>query len=249
LGIVLLGVIMAEEKYAPRPWTEEEAQKLKELYPKLPGREVARILNRTTRSVQGKARRLGLCKRKVTHVHWTEDEISFLRESWRTLPKYEIMRRLHRHTWYGIRHMANKLGLRRGFEAIYPPHPLILTEGEKGYLAGLLDGEGSIYIDTEAKYHTVVISFYNNSREVMEYLKKLLPFGHLKVVRRRKRNPRHSNGYRFGISCMTDCHRLLKTLLPYLIIKRKRAIEALKYLEERIRHIPAQRRYIIEGLW
>jgi hypothetical protein len=57
-----------------RKWTENEASVLRELYGKVPTKEIAKKLGRTARQVQDKANDLGLAS-------WTEEQLKVLREN------------------------------------------------------------------------------------------------------------------------------------------------------------------------
>jgi predicted transcriptional regulator len=57
-----------------RKWTEKEVSVLRELYGKVPTKEIAKKLDRTARQVQDKANDLGLAS-------WTEEQLKVLREN------------------------------------------------------------------------------------------------------------------------------------------------------------------------
>jgi hypothetical protein len=56
-----------------RKWTEEEVSVVRELYGKVPTKEIAKKLGRTVRQVQDKAKDLGL-------TAWTEEQLKVLRK-------------------------------------------------------------------------------------------------------------------------------------------------------------------------
>jgi hypothetical protein len=57
-----------------RKWTEKEVSVLRELYGKVPTKEIAKKLGRTARQVQDKANDLGL-------TSWTEEQLKVLRKN------------------------------------------------------------------------------------------------------------------------------------------------------------------------
>jgi hypothetical protein len=63
---------------APRPWTSGELRRLRRLYPDRGCREMAQLLGRTRKSVNSKAKVLGL-RRNRDYQAWTEAEIAELR--------------------------------------------------------------------------------------------------------------------------------------------------------------------------
>jgi hypothetical protein len=91
------------------PWTPEELEKLREIYPRTTRREVARILGRSEGSVQGKVKYLGL-RRVRNYKPWTETNIAEFRLLYPVNFSAEIAKRLGR-SIISINAMAGKLGL------------------------------------------------------------------------------------------------------------------------------------------
>ena len=126
--------------------------------------------------------------------------------------------------------------------------PLRLTETEKAYLAALVDGEGSIVIGSPYQKYSdgykryaprIYVGIFNTNEVLMEWIKKTL-----------SNEPRISFHYgvknwgkserRFGskpvleikIFRATATYIFLKGILPYLVIKKDKAQEAIGIIEE-----------------
>ena len=114
-----------------------------------------------------------------------------------------------------------------------------------GYVAGILDGEGSIMI----KYHknrtgisefAPVVAIVNTSYDMLKAVQEFIGCGHIFI----KKNDTpsaiafgkyHMKTYwRLQIASIPEVEHVLKNTLPFLIIKRDRAESAIKYCEYRI---------------
>ncbi len=107
---------------------------------------------------------------------------------------------------------------------------------EKGYIAGLIDGEGSISIlkgksnVTGHMVFCVKISIGNTCLEALEYCKNVIGFGaiyHMSLTGKLGKKPQYS----YQIQGMLNCYKFLRVIAPCLIIKRRRAQLTLKLLE------------------
>ena len=95
-----------------------------------------------------------------------------------------------------------------------------LRVGELGYIAGLIDGEGSVSVEQPqtARCARVVIS--NTSQVLMEWLRNKLPEG--KIYCTKKRKDTWKDAYTFRLNGVQAYH-LLRVVYPYLIIKKEQA--------------------------
>ena len=91
-----------------------------------------------------------------------------------------------------------------------------------GYLAGILDGEGTISMRNA---RSVRISIANTDETLMAWLSIL--GGHVSAL---KPFPNRRQVYRWSIGHREDCVRFLQIVLPHLCIKRASAEEALRNL-------------------
>lgn len=95
------------------------------------------------------------------------------------------------------------------------------------YLAGIIDGEGTIRIGKggTTKYYAA-ISVGNVNKEVIDLLTKT--FGS-KTRIEKIRTPSRQSIYRWGTGGNLSVPKIIKSLLPYLIIKKKQAEIVLKF--------------------
>jgi len=131
-------------------------------------------------------------------------------------------------TWYNAFHIIIK-------------EMLMLLETEKSYIAGLVDGEGCIYIDKykdkrnkSGNYNYCLrVSIANTFFGLMEWLgNKLSKEYHNHVLNQKGKE--YINGrkpcYVWKI-CGTNAINFLKEIYPYLIIKKKQCEKAFEFSE------------------
>lgn len=103
-----------------------------------------------------------------------------------------------------------------------------------GYIAGMIDGEGSIaYQISYVEHRSYSVCIANTDRSVMDWL---LRFGGKVTTRHR---PPHRDCYHWRIHAKQDVVALLEAVLPYLIIKRGLALEALAHIRPAPLSLPA----------
>lgn len=110
-----------------------------------------------------------------------------------------------------------------------PADPAIL-----GYVAGLLDGEGNIY----ARGYSVDVSIANTNVEVLRWVQRTFVAGRIAISHRARGN--HKDCYAWHIGRAADIAALLKSVLPYLIIKRGRAEKMIGLCERRVETVAAK---------
>ena len=107
----------------------------------------------------------------------------------------------------------------------------IPKEGWKiAYLAGLIDGEGHIGISKGRPQ----ISVYNTNEEVMKWIVRNF---HGSMYRNRyyqKNIERKKMIFYWSVASTTEAYKLLNATIPFLIIKRKEAMNLIQHLETRI---------------
>jgi len=216
-------------------WTEREIELLKVIWGCGWSREQIEALfpRHTYGSIRSKAKKLGL-KRKVD-TFWTPEEDQLIVELYPSAPKEAILKAIPRHTWSAIQARANQLGIRRLTKTLWkcPTSRLAngeVTDFELGFIVGLLEGEGSISIhnDKRRDKNRVSISIGNTN---LELLKKAQGIIGGQIVANKK-TVKGNTMYHLQIQSHGEVYAILKRLLPFLIVKRRKAIEAIKYLEE-----------------
>lgn len=104
-----------------------------------------------------------------------------------------------------------------------------LTIGECAYLAGIIDGEGSITLTAKRKggMRHVVILVSNTGLSLLRYIQKIIGAG--KIIRQRTYQPHHQPAYKYSISNRQALH-ILEQIRPYLrTYKLQRARIVLTY--------------------
>ena len=97
-----------------------------------------------------------------------------------------------------------------------------MTETEKAYIAGIIDGEGSIMLQ---KFHTKehpspCVSIASTTLKLLKWIKTT--FGKGIIARKKNYNPEiHRDCYSYELK-YNDAINLIKDIYPYLIIKTKR---------------------------
>ena len=100
-----------------------------------------------------------------------------------------------------------------------------MTEIEKAYIAGIIDGEGSIMLQRfhTNQYPAPCVSITSTTIELLTWLKDTIGYG--VIIKKKNYNPeKHKLSYSFVIK-QNNAIKLLEDIYPYLIIesKRKRA--------------------------
>lgn len=106
---------------------------------------------------------------------------------------------------------------------------------EYAYIAGFLDGEGSIRkyevwrdrtkVRTTPRYGFEVV-FWNTEKEPLEVMKQKLQVGTFS-----KRPTKNRTMYGYHIRKMEDIKKILPKLIPHLIIKKEKALKLLEDIQ------------------
>jgi hypothetical protein len=109
-----------------------------------------------------------------------------------------------------------------------------------GYLAGFIDGEGSLMINKREhigykgkryESYSAYVDIGNTNREVLEWIKDVVG-----VTSNVYENPQKGNrktAYRLRV-CYKQAYSMIQTIMPWLIIKKKQSEVFLKYLSATI---------------
>lgn len=98
-----------------------------------------------------------------------------------------------------------------------------MLETEKSYLAGIIDGEGSITLTRfhRNQYHSPCVSIASTDLELLEWVK--LTIGSGKITSKKNYNEeRHKDSYTYTI-IYDDAIKLLQEIELYLVIYKKKA--------------------------
>lgn len=101
----------------------------------------------------------------------------------------------------------------------------IFDEINKAWLAGVLDGEGCISIRKRTSKWTWRVEIANKNLEFLNKVKEITNSGSISKCSKNK-------VYTWEVNRKSDIHYILKYILPYLIIKREKAINCIKDIEK-----------------
>lgn len=112
---------------------------------------------------------------------------------------------------------------------------MLLTETEKAYLAGLMDGEGHIGITVaklrpngEWRTHVVIVTLASTDIPLLRWVQSMLPNGTL-VVRKQPKQQMPIGNLRWSSAAAAN---VLRLLVPYLRIKVRQAELAIQFADE-----------------
>lgn len=110
-----------------------------------------------------------------------------------------------------------------------------MNETERAYIAGIVDGEGSVSMclrNTKPKHYDVKVSISNSSKQLIDYLKNLFPLFNI-FTQKDKRNKNWKRRYELYSSSLKNIKIFLESILPFLIVKKEQARLLLEYIEIR----------------
>ena len=93
-----------------------------------------------------------------------------------------------------------------------------MTETDKAYLAGIIDGEGTIGINKSSRWYQFRIMVYNDNVELMDWI-QLRCGGKISSRDRHGRGVLSYEWKLYGISAI----QLVSYLIPYIVIKKDQA--------------------------
>lgn len=102
---------------------------------------------------------------------------------------------------------------------------------EKAYIAGIIDGEGTVTLTRRHKNETPSpnVSIANTNIKMLEWIRERI--GNGIIVKRSKRKTHHSNSY---VLILSDCNamKLLADIKDFLIIKKPHVELILKHYKK-----------------
>jgi transposase len=135
----------------------------------------------------------------------------------------------HQIGYDAVRSIMRRYGATIGRRLHSPSIHLPTSEAQLGYIAALVDGEGCIRIFEDTIRHRVVVRIANTDRPLMEWLAQ---FGGTIHWYKRSTQPHWKTAGTWTVAQAIDAYHLLIAIEPYMIIKRSRAQEAIRYLRE-----------------
>lgn len=113
----------------------------------------------------------------------------------------------------------------------------ILTPEQAAYIAGFLDGEGSVILYMRRDTVALRVTFANTNRHVLEWIQEHISVGNI-IGKPRRIGSNHKVGFMLLINS-DSALTLLTQVLPYLIIKREQAQIAIDF--QNSLHIPSRK--------
>lgn len=170
---------------------------------------------------------------------WTSEQIEYLKEHYNNTSQEEMVRTLGR-TWAAILEKGSRLKLRRAPISSWKKGTLTLTDLEIGYLAGLIDGEGSIGLtyDKTRNRLTPCLAIYNTNQKIVEHCKEILKGGIIKSyqIKPSRLIPTPKKRiFQIKFQSRWAILELLKLISPYLAGKKEQAELMIEYLSRKTR--------------
>ena len=173
--------------------------------------------------------------------HWTQEEINLLRQYYGTADINYLRQLFPDRSYESILHIANRLRLRRTSIMPYLEERRIrddLSIEERAYLAGLLDGEGSITVSLRRRgtksnimpSMSPLIIFTNSNSDLVKYVHSLIAGSTIKTV---KATSIRRTVWSIQVARLNDIESLLGQLFQYLIAKKRQAQLILEYCKVR----------------
>lgn len=183
-----------------------------------------------------------LCERRPFKDQlWTEKEEKRILQVWKqtgsSKEKIEQLQKELGRSWPSIYNRGIRLGLIQ--KKLQQSRPIgEFTETDKAYVAGFLDGEGSISINRRIEKNGHIgfiprLSFTNTNKDVLLHIQKLIGFGYLQT-RHRPSQTSWATCYDLVFMGIRSVRPIIQILSPYLIVKRKQADIVAEYCSNRV---------------
>lgn len=103
-----------------------------------------------------------------------------------------------------------------------------LTRIQSAWLAALIDGEGCILFSK--RYRGITLQVTNTAVSLLNFVMSVTGVGSITRNDWKNRKTKWSDAYRWRIAARDSVLRLLRSILPYLIVKRDKARRAIALL-------------------
>jgi len=213
-------------------WTEAENEILRKNYPTMEKKHLmALLLSRTWQSIKVHSNKNLKLHRKREDL-WTDDEIDILKKNYSTMPKEELMRLLSRRAWHSIWARAERwYGLGRPVVANFIEVKMKeMEEWQKAYIAGMIDGEGSILVTPQLNKNTYhfEIMISNTNVDALRAIKDFAGgIGKIYIDTKTPHKSAHwltrRVAYKYRIFKKSELLPFIRAIKKYLIIKKSRA--------------------------
>jgi hypothetical protein len=228
-------------------WNSYEDEFLRRHYQDFPASGISKRLGRSEGGVYNRAFYLGLTRTVSRAVRrpWTAAEDKILREKYGLVRPLALAMEINR-TRVSVWHRAKRIGLlaelgsgeyirRQGLPRTAKPFTGLCNPGDRGYVAGIIDGEGSV--GPPPRVH---VSVTTTTRSLAVRLQELAggsvagPYRYHKTKIFGSRRYRVKRQYHWNYSSRAHVYLLLKAIQPYLVVKAQEAQRAIQYLEKKL---------------
>jgi hypothetical protein len=206
-----------------RRWSPAEITYLVSNHGKMTRTQIAEHLGRSLSAIIHKIQRLKIAK---SPTPWLEKEQQILRKFYPCLTREKLLQLLPRRSWKAIETKASLLGLKRDPPVTIKP----LSEAQKAYIAGIIDGEGSITIYANTgNYCYFEVTVTNTNIKLINWLKETTGLGKISKDKRHSKLSK-KECYKWRVRRKEENLQLLKQIAPYLICKKEKAEKVLSHL-------------------
>ena len=107
-----------------------------------------------------------------------------------------------------------------------------MTEIEKAYFAGIIDGEGTITLTRKHNNQmpSPLLSVSNNNLELLEYIQGITNCG--KIRAKKKAKPHHNQSWQWQTNSVNNILRVLEEIKAFLRVKKPQANLILRHYKE-----------------
>jgi len=225
-----------------KPWIKEEDITFRRWGGSV--KELAKLLGRTEGSIYARGRKLSIpLKKVIKKPHWTDKDIDALKKYYETGSREDLQTLFPNRSWISINHKGRRLQQARASVKHYlrPRSIGELTPDKRAYLAGFIDGEGTITVSVK-KFNanpkhggsplTPIITITNTNKEIIDHFHAILYGSTIKI--HNGINPHDKDVWVLQIAKLMDVKALLEQIMHHLIIKRKHAKLLLEFCNLRL---------------
>jgi len=137
-----------------------------------------------------------------------------------------------------------------------PSHGSSLTETQKAYLAGYLDGDGYVGMTfLKGKNHygeiRIEVNISSTSKKTIKEIREIVGYGIIDEKKRSKKDkikhPTWRNYYIWRINTQKEIYDFISQILPYSKTRKKQLKLLKEYIESRMTHPKIMDEYIKNG--
>jgi hypothetical protein len=170
---------------------------------------------------------------KTAGRRWTEADDVTLSEAWASHKSREqVMSLFPGRSYHSLTGRAFKIGVQRpnGYRS-HDLSPLdAVTDTDAAWLAGMVDGEGTLSFDSHRELCHPFLAVTNTHRPTLDYIQELIGYGSITSPQQKAERAKQGNVFR--INSLLWVEAVVDRIYPYLTIKRRAA----NLVREFIRH-------------